>query len=121
MMKNKAAMIGGYGVGSTSDLEEYQLDDLILYLEKLEKDKQAELTIEVREWRHKVLRMVAECGIDTQDWNKVNAFVCQSRIAGKHLYECSLDELKALHRKLHNVAVQKQKQKEKEQLQTLMN
>lgn len=121
MMRNKPDMLAAYGVESSKHLTDDALDELIAYLVDLEGKKKENTAIELRTWRHKVLRMVAACGIDTQDWNKVNAFVCQPRIAGKHLYECKIDELKSLHRKLHNVAEQKAIQAKKEMLKALMN
>ncbi len=121
MMASKPDMLRGYGVTSTSDLSSDQLDKLIVYLEDIDKCKRKPDTDEKREWRYKVLRVMTRCGVDTQDWNRVNAFMCQPRIAGKHLYKCSVDELKALHRKLHNVAANRAIQGEKELLKAMMN
>jgi hypothetical protein len=121
MMAFKKDMLKSYGVKSTKDLTEYQLDELIVTLQDLEKSKRKPETEETKAWRHKVLRVIAQCGINTQDWNEVNAFVCQPRIAGKHLYKCTIDELKTLHRKLHNVAKEKEKQNQKLRMQAMMN
>lgn len=121
MMANKPDMLRAYGVESTNDLNDDELDRLIVYLQNIDRAKRTPDTEEKKGWRHKVLRMVAKCGVDTQDWNRVNAFMCQPRIAGKHLYECSVDELKALHRKLHNVASNRVIQCEKELLKAMMN
>jgi hypothetical protein len=58
--------------------------------------------------------MIAACGVDTQDWNAVNAFMLDKRIAGKHLYELSIPELTSLQRKLHAVAENIKLKKEEE-------
>ncbi len=121
MMANKADMLASYGVSSSKDLSDRDLDELIDYLKRIYEEKESTKKKEIRQWRHKVLRMVAKCGIDTQDWNKVNAFMCQPRIAGKHLYECDLQKLKVMHRKLHNVAQEKEKKAKEERFKAMMN
>jgi hypothetical protein len=102
-MHAKAYILEGYGASSTLELTEKQLDDIILRIEKIIKQQKEEKDSELRYWRHKCIRMIAECGINTQDWNDVNAFILNRRIAGRHLYELDINELKELHRKLHNV------------------
>ncbi len=105
MMYAKPAMLAGQGVESTKDLTSEQLDTLIDYLLDLVIGKNKDADKEVRTWRHKVLRMVAECGVNTNDWNEVNAFLLDKRVAGKHLYEITdIEELKKLHRKLFNIS-----------------
>jgi hypothetical protein len=103
MTDAKPHILGGMGVQSTLQLSEKQLDDVIKRVEDLVNRKQTDADRHTREWRHKCLRMVQACGIDTRDWNNVNAFLLDKRIAGKHLYEMDIQELIVLHKKLHNV------------------
>ena len=103
----KASILDGYGVERIRDLSEDYLDHLIGRLRKLQPGQDAAKNI--REWRHKCLRMMTECGIDTQNWNEVNSFMLNKKICGKHLYELNVSELSCLHRKLHNVRDNKQK------------
>ncbi|HLO59020.1 MAG TPA: hypothetical protein VK172_14915 [Lentimicrobium sp.] len=103
MMDAKEHILSGYGVSSTLDLTEPELDGLISRVEKLLAQKKDDTDKAIREWRHKCLRKMNECGINTNDWNAVNAFMLNKRICGKHLYELDLKELQVLHRKLHNV------------------
>jgi len=121
MLGQKQYMLRAYGVESTKDLSSDEINELITHLESLEAEKSAQNSKEVRQWRHKVLRMIAECGIDTQDWNKVNDFMMDSRIAGKLIYMHTVPELKVLHRKLHSVAEEKKKRRKAELLQASKN
>ncbi len=105
MLHVKQAMLEGQGVDSTKDLTVQQLDDLINYLLDLVVEKNKDASKEVRQWRSKVLRVMARCNIDTNDWKAVNAFMLNPRVSGKHLYEFKeVSELKALHRKLNKIA-----------------
>ncbi len=121
MLGAKEDLLSSYGAVSTKELSVSELEELICYLQTLQQDKDIIRNKEIRNWRHKVLRQVAACGIDTQNWNEVNRFLIQPRIAGKHLYECSLVELKSLHRKLQNVAINIAKKKEKIRDLTMLN
>ena len=58
----------------------------------------------VRKARSSVLNRVAKLGISTVDnWDEVNSFLSSPKIAGKLLYEMTLDELKSLIRKLEAI------------------
>lgn len=58
----------------------------------------------VRKARSSVLKRVGKLGINTIDnWDEVNAFLASPKIAGKYLYEMSLDELNDLIRKLEAI------------------
>jgi uncharacterized protein YecA (UPF0149 family) len=103
MREAKEGLLAGYNAESTSELTEQQLDELIERVQAIIDEKGADADKIVRQWRHKCLRMIAECKVNTQDWNAVNAFMMDPRIAGKLIPELSLNELQALHRKLHNV------------------
>lgn len=53
--------------------------------------------------RSAVLKRMQQIGIDTTDWNRVNAFLSHPRIAGKPLCELDGDELSALVPKLESI------------------
>lgn len=59
--------------------------------------------------RSAVLKRMQQIGVDTTDWNRVNAFLRQPRIAGKPLYELDGQELDELIPKLESI---KKKMKE---------
>lgn len=62
-----------------------------------------EKTAELKRLRSAVLHRLQKHGIDTTDWNRVNAFMRQPRIAGKTLGEMSIDELKAFIPKIESI------------------
>ena len=64
----------------------------------------------LRKARSGVLHQMQLYGIDTTDWNRVNAFCQDSRIAGKQFRELDTDELNALNTKLRMIIRKKQNQ-----------
>jgi len=121
MTKHKQDILANYNVDSTKELTPDELDEVIAMLKEIEAEKQADKTAEIRHWRHNVLRKVSDCGVNTNDWSAVNAFMLNPRISGKHLYCHTVDELKNLHRKLHNVATAKAKQRQRELIKAALN
>lgn len=57
----------------------------------------------VKSARSAILHRLQLYGINTADWNAVNAFMCRPQIAGKELYKMTLDELRALIPKLESI------------------
>lgn len=103
LTNSKPHILESYGVESTLELTEKQLDDAIEKVEQILSKMKATTGHEIRSWRHKCLKVMTECGVNTQDWNAINAFMLDKRICGKHLYQLDTNELIVLHRKLHNV------------------
>jgi hypothetical protein len=101
MIAAKEHVLAAYGVERMRDLSEQQLDELMQRIANIAEQKQNEN--EIKHWRHLCLKAMSSF-IDTNDWNRVNAFMLSKRVAGKHMYECSVDELKILHRKIKNIA-----------------
>lgn len=121
-MDAKDHILAGQGVESTKELTESQLDDLISWANSLINDKHEQVSKEVRSWRSKCLRIMKDCGVNTQDWSAVNRFMLDSRVCGKHLYELkTVAELKKLHRKLHSISENIQKRLADEQMKMMCN
>lgn len=57
----------------------------------------------LRKWRSVCLKLMQEIGVDTADWDRVNAFTRNARIAGMAFGEISAAELKALAVKLRMI------------------
>ena len=55
---------------------------------------------ERRQWRSVVLKLLQKYGVDTTDWDRVNAFCRDPRIAGKVFALLSIAELEQLSVKL---------------------
>ena len=110
-IQNKADILSTYGVESTTELSDNEIDQLIYRL-KLSLFNRNEASPEVRKWRSNALTLITRCGIynTNNDWSDVNRFMLDSRICGKLLYELSVEELKALCKKLRSIAHKKQAQ-----------
>jgi len=113
MKSQKESILHGYGVDSTKSLTDKQLDSVIDRLVEIENKKTSETEQIVRRERSKILRQLDRMGISTMDgWERVNAYLCKPRIAGKMLYEMSLEELQACHKKLCAIARKETTKKE---------
>lgn len=104
MKESKESILAGFNAESTTELSEYNLDELIKWLESISVRKQTEVSGEVRKWRRKIFLALDACDVPANNYERVNAFLLDRRICGKLMYECTLDELKALHKKLRSVA-----------------
>lgn len=57
----------------------------------------------IKRQRSGVLVRLQKLGIDTTDWDSVNACLCDKRIAGKPLYKLNSEELQAVIRRLEQI------------------
>lgn len=57
----------------------------------------------IKRQRSGVLKRMQQLGVDTTDWDTVNAYLCDARIAGKPLYELDSDELQAVTKRLEAI------------------
>jgi hypothetical protein len=103
LLQAKEHILAGYGVEHISDLSEALLDEAIARIIDIAIAKEAIASREVRMWRHKILRKMSEF-MNTTDWSNVNTFMLDKRVAGKHLYECNVSELKVLLRKISKIS-----------------
>jgi hypothetical protein len=72
-------------------------------------------TIETKELRSAILHRLQKHGVNTTDWNCVNRFMEQKRIAGKRLYELTNEEMRALIPKLEAILRKDREKCESEQ------
>ena len=103
MIQAKQHILAVYGAERIRDLDEHDLDECIERMMIIGEERYHKNNPEIRHWRHKCLRAMSSF-VNTQDWNNVNSFMLNPRVAGKHLYELSLDELKTMHRKINKIA-----------------
>lgn len=64
---------------------------------------------ERKKWRSSALHQLQLYGVDTTDWNKVNAFCLQPRIAGKAFRDLDCEELEALTKKMRAIIRKREK------------
>jgi hypothetical protein len=97
LMQQKEAILSRYGVERIRDLNGYQLNELIDGLKPVErKRKTTDAPLEVRQARSTVLTLLDDLGIKPKkgNWDAVNNYLKQPRIAGKVLYAMTEEELK---------------------------
>ncbi len=76
---------------------------------------------ETKRLRSAILHRLQKYGVDTTSWEVVNRFLEQPRIAGKRLYNMSIDEMNALIPKLENILRKQMVARERERELTLKN
>lgn len=100
LMDLKADLLASYGVESTKQLNEQQLDELISRLQTVQVSK------ELREARSLVLALLNKLSINgnkIDGWNAVNDYLLQPRISGKKLYDMTEKELDACALRLRSI------------------
>lgn len=90
-----------YSGGRTTSLkglkqQEYQA--MLRALQSMMQDQEA-----LRKARSIALRLMQEYGIDTRDWGRINHFCSNPRIAGKVFAKLTIEELRALSRKMREI------------------
>lgn len=84
---------------SLRELTEEEFAEALEYLSRQLKESSAE----VKKARSRALHQLQKYGIDTTDWDRVNAFVAQRRIAGKPFYHLNVEELDQLTNKMRAI------------------
>lgn len=114
IMDQKANILAGYDVESTSDLTIEQLQEVNDRLRQM-LDKKNEAPREVRKLRSKVLNLLTALNVfKDNNWTRVNEYLMQPRICGKLLYELNEEELKKLIRKLTAIRIKMEERLEEE-------
>ena len=98
----KESLVSQFTGGRTSSLREMTIKEYNAMCDSI--DPKMEQTIreksEIKTHRSAVLRRLQLLGVDTTDWNAVDKFCLNSRIAGKQFYHLTVEELKAMIPKL---------------------
>ena len=71
-------------------------------------ERMSDIRRELRRKRSVCLKLMQQLDIDTTDWNRVNAFCEDTRIAGKAFRHISIDELEVLAVKLRAIKRKKE-------------
>lgn len=97
----KRQLVWQYTNGRTDSLKEMTCQEYDRCCEELERRYgHREL---LRKERSATLKLMQRAGIDTTDWNRVNAFCIDPRVAGKEFARLSIDELVQLRRKIRAI------------------
>ena len=93
------------------EMTEREYNDCCAGLEKmLAPDARDVFIKERKKWRSSALHQLQLYGIDTTDWNKVNEFCKQPRIAGKEFRDLDCEELEALTKKMRVIIRKRDKE-----------
>lgn len=119
----KASLVSQYTGGRTESLREMTAKEYDAMCDALQRAdagyKAREIArAELRRRRSAVLRQLQLMGIDTTDWDRVNAYCQHPRIAGKEFRRLTIDELERLNIKLRII---QRKDKEKNTDYSLLN
>ena len=106
---DKETLVSQYTDGRTTSLRETTPQEYDRMCRDMERETGYDEFVEgirrqLRRKRSEVLKLMQQLGIDTTDWNRVDAFCEDVRIAGKAFRHISIDELEALAVKLRTIA-----------------
>lgn len=101
----KAQLVSQFTGGRTESLREMtdkEYDALCDELQRQDANRRARelYRAELRRRRSAALHLMQKLGIDTTDWNRVDAYCQHPRLAGKEFRKLTADELEALSIKL---------------------
>ena len=110
---DKETLVAQYTDGRTSSLRETTQQEYNKMYRDMEQvagyDEFVEgIRRQLRRKRSVCLKLMQQLGIDTTDWNRVNAFCEDARIAGKAFRHISIDELEELAVKLRTIKRKKE-------------
>lgn len=102
----KVSLVSQFTDGRTTSLREMSQMEYNAMCDSIDPKMQQNLKelSAIKAQRSAVLRRIQKLGIDTTDWNAVDKFCLNSRIAGKQFYNLTIDELKAMIPKLIAIA-----------------
>lgn len=110
----KRVLVSSVSKGRTDSLRELtggELEQLRSQLRVRTGFKPRKADGKMRSKRSQVLKLIEAYGVDTKNWDAVNAFVEEERIAGKAFSQLTLEELEQLRRKMWSI---NRKRREKE-------
>lgn len=119
----KAELVNQYTGGRTDSLREMttrEYDDMCEAMQRMDKGYKAREVYreELRRKRSTVLKLLQKQGIDTTDWDRVDAYCLNPRIAGKRFARLTAEELDTVAIKLRII---RRKEAEKNNNNQLLN
>lgn len=105
-----ATQVSGGRTDSLRDLTDKEWRDA----EAMLADRKADSSMPLKRARSQALHQMQLYGIRTTNWEEVNRFTGDPRIAGKHFYHLSVPELTALTRKLRAMVAKKKGEPQEE-------
>lgn len=97
----KETLVSSFTGGRTTSLKEMTLDEYNAMCSSLE--ERTGWKDQLRKARSVCLKLMQKAGVDTTDWQRINAFCRNPRIAGKDFSRLGLKDLDALQVKLRAI------------------
>ena len=109
----KELLVSQYTNGRTTHLHEITMQEYNTMCRDMEQvagydERMEAIRKELRRKRSVCLKLMQQLGVDTTDWDRVNAFCTDARIAGKLFRKISIDELEELAVKLRAIKRKKE-------------
>lgn len=110
---DKETLVEQYTSGRTTHLRETTQQEYNKMCRDMEQvagydERMSDIRRELRRKRSVCLKLMQQLGIDTTDWNRVDRFCSDTRIAGKAFRHISIDELEVLAVKLRAIKRKKE-------------
>ena len=110
---DKETLVAQYTDGRTTSLRETTRQEYDRMCRDMERETGYDEFVEgirrqLRRKRSEVLKLMQQLGVDTTNWDRVNAFCTDARIAGKLFRKISIDELEELAVKLRAIKRKKE-------------
>lgn len=121
---NKEEIVLAFSEGKTKSLTEFKAlsnTGYNLMIRELQKRVRLEQEQETKRLRSAILTRLQKYGVDTTDWNVVNRFLEQPKIAGKRLYNMTHEEMHELIPKLESILKKNGERTERKQATAKMN
>lgn len=101
----KAELVNQYTGGRTDSLREMtakEYNDMCEAMQQMDQNRKVREIYreQLRQKRSVALKLMQKHGIDTTDWNRVDAYCMNTRIAGKEFRKLTIDELETVNIKL---------------------
>ena len=90
-------------------------------MKKQEQPSKITTSAVTKQYRSAILKRLQKHGVDTTNWDRVNGFMENPRIAGKRLYEMTDQEMIEFIPKMENILKKDKKRQEETERLTLMN
>lgn len=118
---DKEVLVEQFTCGRTTHLHEMSRAEYDVMCSEMERvsgyaDRLAERRKELKRYRSMALHLMGQWGVQTRDWERVDYFVKNPRIAGKEFRLLALDDLDRLCRKMR-VMLRKREQKNQHEKQ----
>lgn len=119
----KAELVNQYTGGRTDSLREMtakEYNDMCEAMQQMDQNRKVREIYreQLRQKRSVALKLMQKHGIDTTDWNRVDAYCMNTRIAGKEFRKLTIDELETVNIKLRII---RRKEEENNNSNQLLN